>query len=261
MKHVWIYCQEPAQLLDGRVRPEWRAVADGYLVQLNSPDLWPQPDFEAEWWPWVGAECHRVRDGANGLPWRIVTQAANRARPGRKKILLPWDDDEGWMRYCARVDWLAQQAKSRGAVGLVHDLEDYSHRFPPPDQPQPDWGWQGGPPKLARARAQQWRAAVGDRLPVSVLDHCSSSMVWPAWRAWARALTTAPRAQPALVWEEETFFFPIPAQLAGIRIALRVMVGTDRIGVGLQGDPVRMSNHPLAALAEKRGLPVWVYPW
>ena len=28
----WIYCQEPAQLLDGRVTDAWRAVANGYLI-------------------------------------------------------------------------------------------------------------------------------------------------------------------------------------------------------------------------------------
>lgn len=263
---TWVYCQSPEQLHSGAVRESWRAVAAGYLVQvLGAPDLYVEPDAEPAWRERVYAAARRTAEGARGLPWIAVTQAANRFSAGRgpRKILYDWGNQDLWAALCRRVQIWADAAKVAGAVGLCFDFEDYARRFGDAD---PGWAGMllGGPGRTPAARAAQWlEAAWTASLPISVMGDALSCWDFPIWKSWVRTLTQGTHLYPQNTefWTEDLFAAPNEEQFKGVRAGLVKRIKRERLGAGLTGDPTRAVNHPLATLAFRRGLPLWCYPW
>lgn len=261
----WIYCQEPAQLHDGRVLPEWKAVAAGYLVQvLGSPDLYPKAtDSLSEWEDDLRARMTRTAAGAAPLPWIAVTQATNRRSGdrGAKGILYHWDNEQAWDGLCQRVRIWADVASAAGAAGLCLDLEDYLMRF---NGAPSGWAADGTKVHIVWDRAARWLiSARGAGLPISVLDHCSSSWNYPHWKSWGRIITQDSRLSDVRVWGEDTFAQPNQDQAKSLRAGLTTRLRAPRCNVahGLLMDPVRASKHPLGDFAAKRNLKIWCFPW
>jgi hypothetical protein len=264
---VWIYCQEPGQLLDGSVPDAWRKVAAGFLVQLPAPDLYPHPDDAGGWFERLSNALQRAREGVRSLPWVSVSQATNRGdlqgASGRSRLLYAWSDSESWARLCARVTVWAQAAKRAGAKGLCFDFEDYARRFGGARPMWPGTGL-GLPGRTPLARGTQWRdAADAGGLPVSLLGDATGEWDYPIWKQWARTLTRGTAAAPLSTefWTEDCFATPTEDRFSAVRAGFAKRTARTKIAAGLIGAPPTAVNHRLAALAYRRGLECWCYPW